>query len=223
MPTRWLNRRLIVRATIFLLLGAVVNVLVAWGCACWSPSPPYERTRRAETAWSAPVPDDWPPLGRQSVDRGFGLTEHHAFGDAPRDSNQSWDRSHQWVCQVGLPFRSLSIHRNRVESDLGMYWILAAEPPKNWRGGLSIPDCANGIRQIRYGRWLPTQIIWSGFTANTIFYAALLFGMVAMPHTLRTRWRIKCVQCPACGYPIGTSPVCTECGAPLPDRATCED
>jgi hypothetical protein len=28
--------------------------------------------------------------------------------------------------------------------------------------------------------------------------------------------RIKPGLCPACAYPVGSSPVCTECGKPLP-------
>ncbi|MCC6907002.1 MAG: hypothetical protein IT430_03590 [Phycisphaerales bacterium] len=33
MPTRWLNRRLIARACIFMLLGVIINLAVAWGLA----------------------------------------------------------------------------------------------------------------------------------------------------------------------------------------------
>lgn len=62
-------------------------------------------------------------------------------------------------------------------------------------------------------RGLPYQPMWSGFVVNTIFYAIVLWLMFAMPRALRRRLRIRRGQCPACAYPIGTSPVCTECGA----------
>ena len=47
--------------------------------------------------------------------------------------------------------------------------------------------------------------------------------VVVLILTLAAIWRIffppaKRGQCPACGYPIGTSPVCTECGKPVTPR-----
>ena len=69
------------------------------------------------------------------------------------------------------------------------------------------------------GRW-PTipdlaesRILWPGFAINTIFYAAMLWLLLAVPGFVRRRIRTRRGQCPACAYPIGTSNVCTECGA----------
>jgi len=39
--------------------------------------------------------------------------------------------------------------------------------------------------------------------------------MFGAPKSLRRRRRIKRGLCPACAYPVGQSPVCTECGFPL--------
>ena len=63
--------------------------------------------------------------------------------------------------------------------------------------------------------FLPLRPILSGFALNTIFYAAILWLVFAAPGFVRRRIRIKRGQCPACGYPIGTNPVCTECGTPV--------
>ncbi len=46
---------------------------------------------------------------------------------------------------------------------------------------------------------------------NALLGASLYFGPRALRHTLRRRRRL----CPHCAYPIGTSPVCTECGRPF--------
>jgi hypothetical protein len=59
-------------------------------------------------------------------------------------------------------------------------------------------------------------MIWPGFAINTVFYAAILWLLFAAPGFVRRRIRIKRGRCPACGYPIGSSDVCTECGAVLP-------
>jgi len=67
-------------------------------------------------------------------------------------------------------------------------------------------------------RILPLAPIWPGFAVDTLFYATvwmvfllLLRGPSVIPRTIRHRRG----QCPACAYPVGESPVCTECGGPL--------
>ena len=86
--------------------------------------------------------------------------------------------------------------------------VLSAIPLRNW---------PLGTKSIRVPtRALPTRPIWPGFAINTVFYAAILWGLFAAPFALRRRLRIKRGQCPACAYPVGSSDVCTECGKPIP-------
>jgi hypothetical protein len=61
-------------------------------------------------------------------------------------------------------------------------------------------------------RWQP---LWPGFAINTAFYAGTLWLLFAAPFALRRRRRIKRGLCPACAYPVGDSAVCTECGKPV--------
>jgi hypothetical protein len=58
------------------------------------------------------------------------------------------------------------------------------------------------------------MIAWPGFYANTIFYAAILWGLVAIPFAYRRRRRIKQGHCGPCGYDLrGTDhKICPECG-----------
>ena len=65
----------------------------------------------------------------------------------------------------------------------------------------------------------PERIIWPGFAINTMFYAGVLWMVFAFPFVLRRRRRIKRGLCPACAYPVGQSPVCTECGKPIEQSA----
>lgn len=60
---------------------------------------------------------------------------------------------------------------------------------------------------------LPLRPILSGFMMNTLFYALLLWLLFIAPFTARRMIRRKRGQCETCAYPIGASPVCTECGA----------
>ena len=94
-------------------------------------------------------------------------------------------------------------------------------PPREWiSNGIRLPDRQGG----RYGdlaspRMLPLRPLWPGFAINTVFYAAVLWGLFAFPFALRRTIRRRRGQCPACGYPVGTSPRCTECGKPVRTHA----
>jgi hypothetical protein len=79
------------------------------------------------------------------------------------------------------------------------------------------PRCTFGeYRTFKKG--LPYRPIWPGFAINTIFYAAILWVVWFTPGMVRRRIRRRRGLCPACAYPIGLSPVCTECGNPLKIR-----
>ncbi len=71
---------------------------------------------------------------------------------------------------------------------------------------------------------LPTRIIWPGFVINTVFYAVVLWLLLAAPFALRRRLRRKRGLCPACGYDLrgrgspSQSNVCPECGKPVMPR-----
>jgi hypothetical protein len=62
-------------------------------------------------------------------------------------------------------------------------------------------------------RTLPLRPIWSGFAINTFFYAAILFLIFFVPAATRRMIRRRRGLCQKCAYPIGSSAVCTECGA----------
>ncbi len=59
---------------------------------------------------------------------------------------------------------------------------------------------------------LPLRPLWPGFAINTLVFAGaawLVWLMLAAGMSLQRRLRCRCGNC---GYPIGISPVCTECG-----------
>ncbi len=68
-------------------------------------------------------------------------------------------------------------------------------------------------------RVIPLRPIWLEFTANTLFYASLLWLLIPGPFALRRFLRLKRGLCLKCAYPAGESSVCTECGGALPKRA----
>lgn len=65
---------------------------------------------------------------------------------------------------------------------------------------------------------IPYAPLPTGILTNVAFFAGcvwlVMFGMI----DARKLWRVRRGRCPRCAYPIGVSPVCTECGRKLPER-----
>lgn len=213
MRTRWLSGRVIAKAGIFLLLGAIVNVAVAWGCALTVEYVGWPQSRLAtdeETQFwrsivaAQPRDDDWPADFLPSNDQIFTWLPSSGTG-----ADGVWlhdaDRLHHLLrVRAGLPLRSLGywdwvnwkrMHPSTASSGL---WTIVAEGKKYE---------------------LPFHPIWPGFVANSILYASVFWLILAGCRSYRSWRRFNDAQCALCGYPIGTSPVCTECGVPLPKRA----
>ncbi len=65
-------------------------------------------------------------------------------------------------------------------------------------------------------RMLPVLPIWPGFAINTVFYAMILWGLFATPFALRRWRRLKRGLCVKCGYDLRGRPqgsTCPECGS----------
>jgi hypothetical protein len=208
----------VIRICLFLLLGAIANVAVAWGCAQAMPD--------------TTVGIHW-DLGNgvqivETVAIGRGTTyvttlrAYEPMKSMFEDSGlPSIERLPSWVTlttpaeaghwlhdvAAGLPFRSLAMRWHRQWADRS-----------GWR--CTQVDCALSLRDLPVGMppgptCVPLRPIWSGFAMNTLFYAAILWLLFAAPFALRRRRRIKRGLCPACAYPVGDSTVCTECGKPV--------
>ncbi len=190
-----MKRRLLIIA-VCLLLGAVVNVAVAWGCGEWLHRTPVDGgVSRPSSGWALGVPPGWPRPTRKVTASGLGLTVDFLSAT----TQQAYYA--QQISQFGWPFRGLESERHS--------WSIARVMA--WRGLLKPIDPANGPLLIRP--------IWPGFLANTVFYATVLWLLISCPFTLRRFLRLRRGLCPKCAYPMGGSSVCTECGCGLPKRA----
>ena len=65
----------------------------------------------------------------------------------------------------------------------------------------------------------PTTPIWPGVAVNAAVWTAVLWSVLCGPGTARRALRRRRGLCLRCGYPVGVSPVCTECGAAVPAQA----
>jgi hypothetical protein len=204
---------------VFLLLGAIVNVAVAWGCARFCNVRQFSRTSSEEDVqWWA---HDGPigvthPLTALAASQSRGLrVVLMVYETRIGQDYRLWTQNLAVGYQAGLPL--LSMH--------GENWVSGLPRSALLGGSFTIGPQPTGMEKPRYAiklypdpslthsRLLPLKPIWPGFAINTVFYAAILWLLFAAPFALRRRRRIKRCLCPKCAYPVGTSEVCTECGA----------
>jgi hypothetical protein len=232
------RRRLFKRIFIFLLAGAIVNVAVAWGCAGWSSFRPVP-----DVAIRCDIRGNkyWILVARQS---GFGIDRTDLAGHLPAPTETNLQQTVYFrasihsqeltaVPVVSLPWSRLGQTNNRVavinEDEQVCGWPFRAmwcsigqwygQPdgsysPVDDNGSMIMIKCSAGAGNGPE-RYLPLIAIWPGFAINTIFYAAILWGLFTLPGVVKRHRRRKRGLCPACAYPIGTwgGEVCTECGA----------
>ena len=193
-----MKRRLLIIG-IFLLLGAVVNVAVAWGCALWSPmipSSPHGGEKFPKlgpgASWPTSVPGDWPLPSYGSWDYGWFMSTGGFGGYIPKDPEGRPREYGLSIFRYGVPFRALEF------------------------AALMSTDLISSSRSFGF---IPPRPIWVGSALNTVFYAALVWLLFAGVSTLRRFLRVRRGLCPKCAYPMGESAVCTECGEALAKHA----
>ena len=196
-------RGIAVRVAVFLLLGAIVNVAVAWGLAYWIP---FAVRAVNESDWDSPDAVRWwharVPLGVNGEPSVFEWAESLGYEGIEMHASTAtqWLSAYVTRMRWGLPLLSME----------DVVWSSYAETRRG--EGFSI---RNGMTIPLNGRAMPTVPIWPGFAINTLFYAAILWLLFGAPFTLRRWRRIRRGLCAKCAYPIGTSEVCTECGASI--------
>ena len=233
-----MKRRLLIIG-ICLLLGAVVNVAVAWGLAAWmdprlrdarervggdleGQDYRYWRIYEHRRTGALRVVSRWRDVGMSGGFRG-------SFPDEPaRPLVPAWapfaspdheapsPAYHFCVATArGWPCLSLAggLHLER-RSQTGR---LIPHVDMFWAIALD-EDRVDDFNKHRDLRLLPLRPLLGGFAVNTLFYAAILWLLIRGPFALRRFLRVKRGLCPKCAYPMGESSVCTECGGALGGR-----
>ncbi|MCC6906999.1 MAG: zinc ribbon domain-containing protein [Phycisphaerales bacterium] len=214
MPTRWLNRRLIARASIFLLLGAIINVAVAW--ACVYPGAGGRRVGLIDDIhselpwWQNHAPLEWKSkygFSGEVLAPGFDVQLRYS------DPSIDWGKTLYGSVRAGLPLKSMRGHlwcittyddgpgrfQDRVELHAVGLWRLESE--------LDVEDSLLSS--------LPLRPLWCGFLFNSALYGGVLWILVlAAPRKIITRRRLKHGRCPNCNYDLRATAtgVCPECG-----------
>ena len=229
-------KRRLSKLALFLLLGAIVNVAVAWGCAAFLNLMANESSLLTWTLsenegwylrqWKKPggvfynslrttvltTSNSPPPRGPHPADVVPKQGELHI-------RHTEYAREDSWIETRGVSFRGWPMLSMWCEyPELGRAYIVEIS------GGIELPLTEGGFAEYYPGfrsTWqkaLPLRILWQGFALNTLFYAALLWIPFA-PFQLRRYIRFRRGMCIKCGYDLrgtsrGTSggKVCPECG-----------
>ncbi len=227
-------KRIAIKLVVFLLLGAVVNVGVAWSSALWVDS---MATPRHERGITGPDHPRWRVFRTTSQSamhiQSYATRKPYPRGQLPADATPE---------EIDTWLRGEAV---RVPSDLvtAPYWSRTSDPPIEtdyeagglWEEARGWPmrslmwvwpraEFDTPIRALNLGdmqgpvgipRALPLQPIWPGFAVNTLTYAAVLWllylaSVVSLCFARRAR---GC--CPRCGYDLGHAEheACPECGA----------
>ncbi len=213
-------KRIAIKTLVFLLLGAVVNVGVAWRCALWSAADDWRGSiggSRSDALWkegrTLRVSQDlWTPRTTDASSRwtGPGITETWVGSDhLVRSEDPPGIRIHfgnvlfRRVVRRDYGWPARCLHRTDTLS-IGV------------EQGIHHVDSVASGEFLLFDLWvLPTRPIWRGFALNTLLYAALLWPLWSAPFATRRLIRKRRGQCVRCGYDLGHAEheVCPECGA----------
>ena len=208
-------KRRLTKLVAFLLLGAIVNVGVAWGCALFS----------------TPLRPD-KNLGRFNTDFSRIVYEHRSFGSArfwdvrigigsvtSVEGTPAVDILPNWANDDDLRLFTFHVYEGRGWPELAL-WCVHERPQVanrqfNSRGALDA-----GLPVSRTPGWmsapraLPLRPIWPGFAINTIFYAVIVWVLWSSPFAARRVSRRRRGLCIKCGYDLrgDYSAGCPECG-----------
>jgi hypothetical protein len=212
------RKQLLLKLGVFLLLGAIANVAVAWAAFPGKPSD-WAAVTASEgvdqthlCARGVPIFDEV----NQEEFRSFGFVDRTYSTLIDPTVNQyplqyARDTSCGWPCLAlrGLRWSPIKFNEQKRRHEFTQSQVFV--------GVILVDDQKVMLGEREY---LPIQPIWPGFAINTIFYAAMLWLLWVAPGKIRRFIRIRGHRCPACGYQIapggGIGPVCSECGAPLP-------
>lgn len=206
-------------ALVYGTVGAAVTVAVAWSCVLFQPIGPVWNGPTPDDLWSSPrwliePPADWSKPSEFTGWRWTGFDQTYAaeFGPDHRDpSTHAMVVLHsQDVRRAGLPFRCLLAARSAGESS-------PANPGQDlpviaWTSGIQLSELTSVPPRWLVGT-LPVRPIPSGFAADAVLYGLVAFVLVRGPRSVLRARRRRHGLCARCGYPLGNSPVCSECGA----------
>lgn len=214
---------------LFGFLGAAATILIAWMFAVIGQVGRFELRQvpgwpdegSASLQWPVSVPRDWPACHSTITAEGRGVAWASSAGRQRIGIDNDY---HVTVVRFGWPMLAMRWVNGYREPEtetnvetIGGRWITLPDRIEEWSSSL---NRTNGFPARRK---LPLDPVWAGFLFDAAFFGGGLWlalrGRGALRRSIRRRRR----QCLDCGYPIGKSPICTECGRSVRRSAKAAD
>lgn len=186
------------------LAGLVGTVLVAWGCQLFcrtsaidlAAAPDPRANRPADVRAFTP----WISASRWMLGGGLGRTNIWYIGTSDGDVV---------VSQSGWPMRALEmVRREPPLIALGRTPGAAVPSTQEWAWITPRDHMPRSLTE----KPLPLRPLWVGFFVDTALWGLAWWPVLYGARWLRGRaWAWK-GRCAGCGYPVGVSDRCTECG-----------
>jgi hypothetical protein len=200
-------------SVVLAVFGIAMNTIVAWCCAALvdldDVNPIVTMAYSDQESWRVL---SWSGAGAKRIcSQRYDGAKAESTKSQPGALVPGWTRfdepTLEWVAR-SVPFESrLADARGWPLPSLYSVTERALSANKSVHGGFAVFDSI-----------LPLRPVWSGLLLDSAFFAfvaALLCAPLAI-RRFRRLWQSRCVKC---GYPIGQSRRCTECGRVL-DRQT---
>jgi hypothetical protein len=216
-----LMKRIAAKLMFLIVLGAIINLAAAWACAHFGEEGEIQamHLNRMLNEYEEERIITINAFGYKRLSRRFAPTMV-AAGELAWSDGKTPDL---------LYLYNPRIPRFEVESGWPLYALSAeayvnVETLRRWRWQAEVTTPYSAVHwaiQLKgSSNFLPANPIWPGFAINTIFYAAVLWVVFAVPVKVRRWRRMKRGQCASCGYSLreSMSEKCPDCGAPSPQR-----
>lgn len=228
-------KRLAVTLMLCLALGAIINIAAGWSASVWAPFPkPQQRYGLLDVpeadlavlsaAWRNPDPARQLDVRyEQRSARAFGKSISALFVNYRHKLDRTFGRNHaRIVYRCGWPLRALEGYSLIDDA----YYVTEGNftEKTSWHGVIPLKTDPQSSAKDPLGlniasQALPYVPIPVGFFVNTALFAGALLLITWTLAVARRALRLRAGLCPRCKYPIGPSPICTECGTPLPPRS----
>ncbi len=193
-----------VRVLVLLVVGAGVSELVAWSFTCIKNGQWKGRQGPFADKQGTSLGDSW----KETVvfTEGWAIGRWHQVTFTTHRYDPKMRTVNVW--RAGWP--CLCLEGAHVQE-------ISTEPraTKEWTVGVIHVPWNRDPFPFQH-LYLPLLPLWPGFALNTLFYAALAWGLWQLPLAIRRRRRSGKGLCVRCGYDlkgIAAESACPECGA----------